>query len=70
VLSGLSPEDQDIVRRFLAAGGVNQEVDYESAEFIAFRRYLFALARREAALGIPPDPAALDRGRRLAEGRK
>ena len=67
VLSGLSPEDQDLVRSFLAAGGMNQEVDHESAEFTAFRRYLFALARREASLGILPDPAAILRGRQQAQ---
>jgi hypothetical protein len=46
---------------------MNQEVDHESAEFTAFRRYLFALARREASLGILPDPAAILRGRQQAQ---
>jgi hypothetical protein len=51
VFSSMTPENQGLVHRYLELG---QTDDYESAEFRAYRRYMFAVAKREAELGIVP----------------
>jgi hypothetical protein len=66
VFSTMTPDDQELVRRYrgLSAAGQHEAIDAGTAEFRAYRRYMFAVAAREAELGIVPSADEIVRVRR------